>query len=86
MGRAAGWPGHRATPVGGGRGGAKLRRLYDAIEAGIADLADPMLKDRIAELTTIRDQAREPPRFSRRPFGLSYAAIFMDSCCTAARI
>src|SRR5487761_2148291 len=37
---------------------AKLKRLYDAIEAGIADLADPMLKDRIAELTTIRDQAR----------------------------
>ncbi len=36
---------------------AKLKRLYDAIEAGVADLADPMLKDRIAELTTIRDQA-----------------------------
>jgi len=37
---------------------AKLRRLYEAIEAGVADLADPMLKDRIAELTTVRDQAR----------------------------
>ena len=37
---------------------AKLKRLYDAIEAGVADLADPMLKDRIAELTTIRDKAR----------------------------
>ena len=37
---------------------AKLKRLYDAIEAGVADLADPMLKDRIAELTTVRDQAR----------------------------
>ena len=37
---------------------AKLTRLYDAIENGIADLADPKLKDRIAELKAIRDQAR----------------------------
>ena len=37
---------------------AKLKCLYDAIEAGVADLSDPMLKDRIAELTTIRDKAR----------------------------
>src|SRR5262249_573186 len=37
---------------------AKLKRLYDAIENGIADLSDPMRKDRIAELKAIRDQAR----------------------------
>jgi site-specific DNA recombinase len=37
---------------------AKLKRLYEAIENGVADLADPMLKDRIAELKAIRDQAR----------------------------
>jgi site-specific DNA recombinase len=37
---------------------AKLKRLYDAIENGIADLADPMLKERIEELKAIRDQAR----------------------------
>jgi multidrug resistance efflux pump len=37
---------------------AKLKRLYDAIENGVADLADPMLKDRIAELKATRDQAR----------------------------
>jgi site-specific DNA recombinase len=37
---------------------AKLKRLYDAIENGIADLSDPMLKNRIAELKAIRDQAR----------------------------
>jgi site-specific DNA recombinase len=37
---------------------AKLKRLYDAIENGIADLSDPMLKERIAELKAIRDQAR----------------------------
>jgi site-specific DNA recombinase len=37
---------------------AKLKRLCDAIENGLADLADPMLKDRIAELKAVRDQAR----------------------------
>lgn len=37
---------------------AKLKRLYDAVEKRVADLSDPMLKDRIAELTAIRDQAR----------------------------
>ncbi len=37
---------------------AKLKRLYDAIENGIADLSDPLLKDRIAELKATRDQAR----------------------------
>lgn len=37
---------------------AKLKRLYDAIENGVAYLTDPMLKDRIAELKAIRDQAR----------------------------
>src|SRR5262249_18706804 len=37
---------------------AKLKRLYDAIENGITDLSDSMLKDRIAELKAIRDQAR----------------------------
>ncbi len=37
---------------------AKLKRLYQAIENGIADLSDPALKDRLAELAAIRDQAR----------------------------
>src|SRR3974390_2378344 len=37
---------------------AKLKRLYDAIENGIADLSAPMLKDRVAELKATRDQAR----------------------------
>ena len=36
---------------------AKLKRLYDAIESGVADLSDPMLKGRVAELKAIRDQA-----------------------------
>ncbi len=36
----------------------RLKRLYDAIESGVADLGDPALKDRIAGLKAIRDQAR----------------------------
>ncbi|WP_369720370.1 hypothetical protein AB8Z38_24760 [Bradyrhizobium sp. LLZ17] len=37
---------------------AKLKRLYDAIENGIADVSDPMFKERVTELKAIRDQAR----------------------------
>src|SRR6202035_5792785 len=37
---------------------AKLKRLYDAIENGVTDLSDLMLKDRIVGLKVIRDQAR----------------------------
>lgn len=36
---------------------ARLKRLYEAIENGIANAADPSLKDRIAELIAIHDQA-----------------------------
>ena len=36
----------------------RLKRLYDAIESGVADLDDPELKDRIAGLKATRDQAR----------------------------
>ncbi len=36
----------------------KLSRLYEAIENGLVDMGDPSLKARIAELTTLRDQAR----------------------------
>jgi DNA invertase Pin-like site-specific DNA recombinase len=37
---------------------AKLKRLYDAIENGIADVTDPLLKERVTELKSVRDQAR----------------------------
>ncbi|NVO13592.1 MAG: recombinase family protein [Rhodoplanes sp.] len=37
---------------------AKLKGLYDAIENGVADVSDPMLKDRVSELRAVRDQAR----------------------------
>ena len=36
----------------------RLKRLYDAIEAGVADLDDPALRDRVDGLKAIRDQAR----------------------------
>ncbi len=36
----------------------RLKRLYDAIESGVAGLDDPELKDRIAGLKATRDQAR----------------------------
>jgi len=36
----------------------RLKRLYDAIESGVADLTDPALKERIAGLKAIRDQAQ----------------------------
>ena len=41
-----------------GEAEAKLKRLYEAIENGVADASDPSLKDRIAELVAIRDQAK----------------------------
>lgn len=37
---------------------AKLKRLYDAIENGVADVSDPLLKERMTELQSTRDQAR----------------------------
>lgn len=36
----------------------KLTRLYEAIEAGLADLTDSNLKGRIAELKRVRDSAQ----------------------------
>ena len=36
----------------------RLKRLYDAIESGVADLQDPALKERIASLKALRDQAQ----------------------------
>jgi hypothetical protein len=36
----------------------RLKRLYDAIESGVAELDDPALKDRIAGLKSTRDQAQ----------------------------
>jgi len=35
-----------------------LKRLYEAIENGVINASDPSLKDRIAELSAIRNQAQ----------------------------
>ena len=37
---------------------ARLKRLFEAIENGLVDVNDSSLKNRIAELTAVRDQAR----------------------------
>jgi hypothetical protein len=46
-----------ALPKRAGEADAKIKRLYNETENGVADLSDPMPKDRITELKTIRDQA-----------------------------
>jgi site-specific DNA recombinase len=37
---------------------ARLKRLYDAIESGVADWGDDLLKERIAELRALKAQAQ----------------------------
>ena len=44
----------------------KLKRLYDAIESGVADLADPLLKDRVAELKAFGINPAPTPTARRR--------------------
>jgi site-specific DNA recombinase len=44
----------------------RLKRLYDATEAGVANLDDAALKERIASLKVIRDQARADSERRRR--------------------
>ena len=43
----------------------RLKRLYDAIESGVADLDDPALKERVAGLKAIRDQAHAEAEHGR---------------------
>jgi len=64
---------------------AKLKRLYDAIENGVADLADPMLKDRIAELKAVRDQARSDAERAREAIDRMGPAITPQALRTFAR-
>jgi site-specific DNA recombinase len=37
---------------------ARLKRIYDAIESGVVELDDPDLRERVAELKALRDQAK----------------------------
>ena len=64
---------------------AKLKRLYDAIENGVADLADPMLKDRIAELKAVRDQARVDAERAQEAIDRAGPAITPRALKTFAR-
>ena len=50
-------PAHRRTHKRVTETDLRLKRLYDAIENGVADLNDPGLKERIAGLKAIREQA-----------------------------
>ncbi len=43
----------------------RLKRLYDAIESGVADLNDPALKERVVGLKAIRDQAQAEAEHGR---------------------
>ena len=64
---------------------ARLRRLYDAIESGVADLDDPALKERVAELKATRDQAQaDATRASQAAEGTG-ATITRDHVATFAR-
>ena len=64
---------------------AKLKRLYDAIENGVADLSDPMLKDRIAELKAVRDQARADAERAQEAIDRAGSAITPQALKTFAR-
>src|SRR5499427_2870773 len=64
---------------------ARLKRLYDAIESGVAELADPMLKDRIAELKATRDQARLDAERAEEALNRSGPVITPQALKTFAR-
>jgi len=64
---------------------AKLKRLCDAIENGVADLSDPMLKDRIAELKAVRDQARTDAERAQETIDRTGPAITPQALKTFAR-
>jgi site-specific DNA recombinase len=64
---------------------AKLKRLYDAIENGVADLSDPMLKDRIAELKAVRDQAHTDAERAEDAIGRLGPSITLQALKTFAR-
>jgi site-specific DNA recombinase len=64
---------------------AKLKRLYDAIENGVTDLSDLMLKDRITELKAIRDQARADTERAEGAIELVGPTITTQSIKTFAR-
>ena len=65
---------------------ARLKRLYAAIERGLADLDDPALKDRIAELKATRDQARLDAERAAAALETNGQAITLDHLRSFAEI
>jgi hypothetical protein len=64
---------------------ARLKRLYDAIENGVADLADPRLKERISELKAVRDQARVDAERAQETIDRTAPPITAHALATFAR-
>ena len=56
----------------------RVKRLYAAIERGLADLDDPTLKYRIAELKATRDQARLDAERAAAALEINGQAITLD--------
>jgi DNA invertase Pin-like site-specific DNA recombinase len=66
----------------------RLKRLYDAIESGIADLEDPALKDRIAGLKAVRDQSQidaDRAKVSLEGAGTAITPTLLKGFANAAR-
>ena len=66
----------------------RLKRLYDAIESGIADLDDPALKDRIAALKAVRDQSQidaDRAKVSLEGAGTAITPALLKGFANAAR-
>src|SRR5688572_28299550 len=75
------------SPILSGRAAeaeAKLKRLYDAIENGVIDVSDPSLKDRVAELTASRDQAKGDAERAMARIAKIGPAITPESVCAFA--
>lgn len=63
----------------------RLRRLYDAIESGVAASDDPALKDRIIELRSIREQAQGDAERGEAAQDLTITAAKLHAFAGAAR-
>jgi hypothetical protein len=62
----------------------RLKRLYDAIESGVADLDDPALKDRIDGLKAIRDQAKADADRAQAMLQNSGQRAVTPQCCASS--
>jgi hypothetical protein len=63
---------------------AKLKRFYEAIENGIADVSDPLLKERVTELKSVRDQARADAERAEGAFDRAGPSITPEALKTFA--